>query len=601
MAKQRAPQVDGLRREDVRTPDEVAAMLRLHALGWGTRRIAAEFGCSRNTVKRYVGRGGWAPLAHGRAGHAPSTGWRTGSPSASGAIAATPTWCGRSSLAEHGIAVSLRTVERAVAHLRRELAAEARATVRFETPPGRQMQIDFGGASVVIGGEARPGLPVRRDPRLLAPRSSSARSGTSGRRRGSTGSRAPSATSAGCRPRSCSTTPGRWSRTTTRRPARWCFNERLHAFAALLGRAAAGLRALPGADQGQGRARGRLRQAQRHRRAELRELGGARGASRLVDARGGRPAHPRHDRRAADRALRARRGGGAAADRRPAAVPADARAAPAGCSRTAAVEVDTNAYSVPWRLIGERVQVTVADGWVRVFHAGDEVAAHPEAARPASAARRAGALPGRAPASGGRPASPDRRLRRCRAPSPSCCGRSPSTSTPSGEAGDDGRPRGARRDARPAAADRDPRPARQPARRGGAARADAARGARLHLRARGRAPRRAADRDGAEDRARSPSCATSTASTSRPSRRSTPSRSASSRPAASSPTARRCCSWGRPASARRTSPWRSAARRSAGYSVLFATGPALVAALAKAHAEGRLEERLTLLRQAASC
>src|SRR3954467_10616385 len=61
MAGQRAPQVDRLRREIVRTPDEVAAMLRLHALGWGTRRIAAEFGCSRNTVKRYVGLGGWAP------------------------------------------------------------------------------------------------------------------------------------------------------------------------------------------------------------------------------------------------------------------------------------------------------------------------------------------------------------------------------------------------------------------------------------------------------------------------------------------------------------------------------------------------------------
>ena len=69
MAGQRAPQVDGLRREIVRTPDEVAAMLRLRelGLGWGTRRIAAEFGCSRNTVTRYVGLGGWAPgLASGR-------------------------------------------------------------------------------------------------------------------------------------------------------------------------------------------------------------------------------------------------------------------------------------------------------------------------------------------------------------------------------------------------------------------------------------------------------------------------------------------------------------------------------------------------------
>ncbi|MDH5256346.1 MAG: IS21 family transposase, partial [Gammaproteobacteria bacterium] len=57
-------------------------------------------------------------------------------------------------LAEHGIAVSLRTVERAVAHLRRELEAEARATVRFETPPGRQVQIDFGERRVMIAGVA---------------------------------------------------------------------------------------------------------------------------------------------------------------------------------------------------------------------------------------------------------------------------------------------------------------------------------------------------------------------------------------------------------------------------------------------------------------
>jgi hypothetical protein len=39
---------------------------------------------------------------------------------------------------ELGVVVSLRTVERAVAPLRQELRAQARATVRFETPPGRQ-------------------------------------------------------------------------------------------------------------------------------------------------------------------------------------------------------------------------------------------------------------------------------------------------------------------------------------------------------------------------------------------------------------------------------------------------------------------------------
>jgi hypothetical protein len=43
-------------------------------------------------------------------------------------------------LREKGIAVSLRTVERAVAGSRRALRAEARATMRFETPPGHQLQ-----------------------------------------------------------------------------------------------------------------------------------------------------------------------------------------------------------------------------------------------------------------------------------------------------------------------------------------------------------------------------------------------------------------------------------------------------------------------------
>jgi transposase len=57
--------------------------------------------------------------------------------------------------AELGIVVSLRTVERAVSHLRRELAAEALATVRFETPPGRQLQIDFGQRQIALEGGDR--------------------------------------------------------------------------------------------------------------------------------------------------------------------------------------------------------------------------------------------------------------------------------------------------------------------------------------------------------------------------------------------------------------------------------------------------------------
>jgi Mu transposase-like protein len=44
-----------------------------------------------------------------------------------------------------------------------------------------------------------------------------------------------------------------------------------------------------------------------------------------------------------------------------------------------AVEIDTNSYSVPWRLIGERVAVTVAAGEVRIRHGAREVAVHKQA------------------------------------------------------------------------------------------------------------------------------------------------------------------------------------------------------------------------------
>ena len=125
------------RRQVMRTPDEVAAMQRLHGLGWGTRRIAAEVGCNRETVQRYLAAGAWAPCRV---------------PTRPGLLAGHAAWVAerlrrhrgnadvvRQELAsELGIMVSLRTVERAVSHLRREFAAEALATVRFETPPGRQ-------------------------------------------------------------------------------------------------------------------------------------------------------------------------------------------------------------------------------------------------------------------------------------------------------------------------------------------------------------------------------------------------------------------------------------------------------------------------------
>lgn len=70
------------RREVMQAPEEVAAMMRLKALGWGVRRIASELGCSHMTVRRELER-------------------------------------------EKGIRLTLPTVEREVSHLRRELEAEA--------------------------------------------------------------------------------------------------------------------------------------------------------------------------------------------------------------------------------------------------------------------------------------------------------------------------------------------------------------------------------------------------------------------------------------------------------------------------------------------
>src|SRR5574340_934859 len=63
---QGSPRGNDPRGETMLAPDEVAAMVRLHGLGWGSRRIAGELGCSRNTVKRYLAAGAWAPIRQPR-------------------------------------------------------------------------------------------------------------------------------------------------------------------------------------------------------------------------------------------------------------------------------------------------------------------------------------------------------------------------------------------------------------------------------------------------------------------------------------------------------------------------------------------------------
>jgi transposase len=132
-------------------PEAVSAMLRLRELGFGTRLIARTLGVSRNTVKGYIGAGGWRPFKR---------------PARQKLLDGLETWLRerferhrgnadvvrQELIAEKNIIVSLRTIERAVAPYRRELAAQARATVRFETAPGKQLQIDFGERLVEIAG-----------------------------------------------------------------------------------------------------------------------------------------------------------------------------------------------------------------------------------------------------------------------------------------------------------------------------------------------------------------------------------------------------------------------------------------------------------------
>lgn len=149
---QALPVIDTTGRQVMQTPEDVAQMLRLRAAGLGIKHIARKMGCSKNTVRRYLRGGG--SVAYKR-------------PERKRALGGLEPWLAerlqrhrgnadvvRQDLErQHGVTVSLRTVERAVAPFRRELRAAEVATIRFETAPGEQLQIDFGETTVSIAGE----------------------------------------------------------------------------------------------------------------------------------------------------------------------------------------------------------------------------------------------------------------------------------------------------------------------------------------------------------------------------------------------------------------------------------------------------------------
>ena len=130
----------------------VLAIRALADCGVGSKAIARAVGLARNTVRRYLRRpieaeGQTRPTAR-RLTDDRRLEARTlyEGPAGGNAVVVQRLLAGR------GLTVSVRTIERAVADLRRERRVAQLATVRVETAPGDQLQIDFGQKRVRIAG-----------------------------------------------------------------------------------------------------------------------------------------------------------------------------------------------------------------------------------------------------------------------------------------------------------------------------------------------------------------------------------------------------------------------------------------------------------------
>ncbi|WPM83828.1 hypothetical protein ML401_39025 (plasmid) [Bradyrhizobium sp. 62B] len=116
----------------MKTPDDEAEMSRLRACGWGLKRIARQLGCSHHTVEGYVAAGGvkaFMPPERPKRLDGLDGGLRERFIRHRGNADVV-----RHLLAEKDVAVSRRTLQRAVQPYRKARKAEALATTRFETP-----------------------------------------------------------------------------------------------------------------------------------------------------------------------------------------------------------------------------------------------------------------------------------------------------------------------------------------------------------------------------------------------------------------------------------------------------------------------------------
>jgi len=145
-----APPVDG--EVPMVEAEAVKQMRVLAGRGWGVKGIARELGLARNTVRRYLRSPEAAEVQVRPAARRLDTAKLAEAVALFDGEAEGNAVVVRRLLETRGTPASLRTVQRVLQGRRREVRAADLATLRFETAPGRQLQIDFGQRRVWIAG-----------------------------------------------------------------------------------------------------------------------------------------------------------------------------------------------------------------------------------------------------------------------------------------------------------------------------------------------------------------------------------------------------------------------------------------------------------------
>jgi transposase len=142
----------GQRKETTMLQDEEASRIFvLRDMGWGMRRIARELGIARNTVRDWLRNGEDRVYVREKRMSFADRYYFWLQSQFNGGVRNTDVL--RQKLEAMDVSVSLRTIERALRPFRRSLENAVRVTTRFETAPGKQLQVDFGEKWLLIGGE----------------------------------------------------------------------------------------------------------------------------------------------------------------------------------------------------------------------------------------------------------------------------------------------------------------------------------------------------------------------------------------------------------------------------------------------------------------